>query len=173
MMSYIILVRHGESDDNAAGVVSGQSDVSLTPKGREQARLAAKQLAHLPVHAAYVSELRRTRETLGEILQELGIAAIPVTSHGALNERHFGSMTGMAKHDLLHELGQETYDAIVMGWDMPAPEGESLKMVHDRVVPYFKSFIYQDALAGKNVLVASHRQVLRALLKLLDNIPAA
>lgn len=170
-MAYIILVRHGESEGNAEGRLSGQADTSLTKKGKQQARQTAKTFKHIPIQQAYVSELQRTRQTWDEIQRVLDSTSVPITVSSALNERDLGVLTHRNKQEVRQELGEQGYIDVIRGWDMPAPDGESLAMVCARVVPYFQSEILARAKAGDNVVVVSHYQTLRALIKFLDAIP--
>lgn len=169
-MAVIIFVRHGESEGNINRVLSGQAHLALTEKGREQARETANKLRHIKIHKAYVSQLLRAKETLGEIQQQLGLKNIPVVSHAALNERDFGSITNRPKEDIKNELGERAYADMVSGWHTAAPDGESLEMVYARSVPYLRSEIIAEAKAGKNIIVVSHHQTLRTLVKFLDDI---
>jgi broad specificity phosphatase PhoE len=66
-MDDLVLVRHGESEASAAGVVGG--DAGLTEVGRSQAREAARALAELPFDACFTSPARRTRETAALVLE--------------------------------------------------------------------------------------------------------
>ncbi|CAK0779527.1 Phosphoglycerate mutase [Gammaproteobacteria bacterium] len=85
----IILVRHGESEANVAGVISDDPirPVALTDRGRNQARMVADQLSHIPFIRAYASEFLRARQT-AEIL--LLRQACPLHIDARLNERKSG-----------------------------------------------------------------------------------
>lgn len=170
-MSLLILVRHGESDGNVQQVLTGQHDAALTVKGKRQARQVATQLKNIPIHRAYTSKLRRAKETLAEIQDQLEGNNIPTTTDEALNERNFGSLTNRSKDAILKDLGEHEYFQVVKGWDNPAPGGESLRMVYERAVPYFQSNILNDVINNKNTLVVSHHQTLRALMMFLESIP--
>lgn len=67
-------------------------------------------------------------------------------------------------------MGDETFAKIRRSWDYPIPGGESLKDVHDRVVPYYQTEIRQHIVAGKNVLLVAHGNTIRALVKHLEDI---
>jgi 2,3-bisphosphoglycerate-dependent phosphoglycerate mutase len=170
-MSFIILVRHGESQANAQEIVSGADDWPLTQLGKQQARQAAEQLRHVKLDKAYTSQLSRAKDTLAEIAEALHRTDLPVVIAPELNERDFGALTGQPKAEVKQQIGNDQFNAVVWNWDVPAPDGESLKMTHDRVVPYFQKTILADATNGQNILVVAHRQLLRALVKHLDNIP--
>ena len=169
MRSYLALVRHGESLWNALGQWTGWTDIDLSDNGREEARKAAHVLKEISFHVAHTSDLRRAQETLEIILKELRLE-IPVKKHHAIKERNYGSLTGKNKWKIKEEYGEEQFMLWRRSWDHPVPEGESLKDVHSRVVPYYKKRILPDLKKGKHVLVAAHGNSIRALVKHLENI---
>lgn len=167
--SILALVRHGESEWNAKGLWTGLTDVSLTDRGRDEARQAAILIKELTFHIAFTSRLVRARQTLDEMLTVFGVQ-LPITVHHALNERHYGIHTGKNKWEVRSLVGDETFTKIRRSWDYPIPGGESLKDVHDRVVPYYQTEIRQHVVAGKNVLLVAHGNTIRALVKHLEDI---
>lgn len=169
--SFLVLVRHGESEWNAKGLWTGLTDVHLTEKGKKEAREAAELLRDIPFHVAFTSLLVRTHETLDVIAKTLQVVDIPVVHHSALNERHYGIHTGKNKWEVKKAVGDAEFIKIRRSWDYPTPGGESLKDVFTRVVPYYQSEIYTQIAAGKNVLIVAHGNSLRALVKHLENIP--
>ncbi|RJQ34089.1 2,3-diphosphoglycerate-dependent phosphoglycerate mutase [Candidatus Parcubacteria bacterium] len=169
-MAKLILVRHAKSAWNAEGKWTGWADPSLSSDGRDQAKETAKQLHGLDIHKAYSSVLRRAHETLDIILEHIGLSHIDKVQHAALNERDYGEFTGKNKWEVKQEVGDERFQRIRRGWDEPIPGGETLKNVHDRVVPYYKKTIHPDLLAGFNVAIVAHGNSLRALVKHLESI---
>jgi 2,3-bisphosphoglycerate-dependent phosphoglycerate mutase len=166
----LALVRHGESEWNALGMWTGHMDVGLSLHGKEQAKHVAALLSSIHFDLAYTSQLKRTQETLEVILTELGETDIPVTRHPALSERNYGIYTGKNKEEIKKDLGDELYLSLRRAWDHPIPEGESLKDVYGRVVPFYTQEILPHLKAGKNVLIVSHGNTIRALAKDLEAI---
>lgn len=169
-MAYLVLVRHGQSEWNAKGLWTGLIDIALSDDGHREAREAAKQLHDINFDVAYTSKLKRAQQTLQDILTELSEENITVYKDSALNERDYGIYTGKNKWEIKKNLGEEKFLQIRRSWDHPIAEGESLKDVYARVVPYYKKHILKDLENGKNVLVAAHGNSLRALIKYLENI---
>jgi 2,3-bisphosphoglycerate-dependent phosphoglycerate mutase len=95
---------------------------------------------------------------------------VPTEHSLALNERNYGDYTGKNKWEMEKILGKETWEKVRRAWDYPIPNGETLKMVYDRAVPYFKEKIMPLVESGKNVLVVAHGNSLRAIVKYLENI---
>jgi 2,3-bisphosphoglycerate-dependent phosphoglycerate mutase len=171
-MAKLILARHGKSAYNKLGLWTGHTDVDLDEDGHLEAECAGKALCDIHIHHAHVSNLKRTHQTLDGIKRGLGLkedTLIPVKHH-ALNERHYGIHTGKNKWEVKELVGEEEFHRIRRNWDHPIPEGETLKDVHDRVVPYYEESIKPDLIANRNVLVVAHGNTLRALVKHLENI---
>lgn len=169
-MAYLILVRHGESEWNAKGVWTGLTDIPLSEKGREEARLAGKALKNSKIDLAYTSPLVRARQTLDEIKSVLGFSNLPTIESKALNERDYGDLTGKNKWEIEKKVGEDKFQMIRRGWNTPIQNGETLKDVYDRVVPYYQKEILPKLKEEKNVLIVAHGNSLRALVKYLENI---
>ena len=168
-MAYLVLVRHGKSEWNEKGLWTGWRDIPLAPKGFEEAQITGEQLKDIPFDFAYTSALIRAKQTLDEILKVIGQTP-PITADQALNERDYGDYTEKNKWDIQKEVGEEMFQRIRRSWDIPPPNGESLKMVSERVMPYYTSEIEPKLKEGKNILIAAHGNSLRALVKYLESI---
>lgn len=98
MPTRILLVRHGQSEWNAAGRWQGQADPPLTDLGREQAWSAARSLG--AVDAIFASDLQRASETALLISGSLGVG--PVVVDPDLRERDAGEWSGLTRAEI-HE----------------------------------------------------------------------
>lgn len=166
----LLLVRHAESEWNVLGKWTGRTDVHLTEKGRKDASMLGAIIADIELHHAYTSEQVRTLETLTHLLETAQKKGIPHESSPQLNERDYGDYTGLNKWEVMEQLGTDVFTKIRRSWDHPIPGGETLQMVHARAVPFYKEHILPRLLAGKNVLVISHGNTIRALIKYLEDI---
>jgi 2,3-bisphosphoglycerate-dependent phosphoglycerate mutase len=166
----LILVRHTESEYNKEGLWTGTRDVKLTEKGFEDARLLGETLRNFHVNRAYASEQVRTMETLSSILGAMQQPVVTIVRDKALNERDYGEYTGKSKHEMKELLGDEMFELVRRGWDVPIPGGETLKNVYDRIVPFYNHEILPNLLRGENILIVSHGNALRALVKYIENI---
>lgn len=171
-MAYLVLVRHGESEWNAKGLWTGWTDVSLSEKGHEEAKKAGEVLKDIHFDLAYTSSLKRAQQTLDEIKKVISQDP-PTTANNALNERDYGDMTGKNKWQIKEQVGEEEFTRLRRSWNYPPPNGESLKMVYERVLPYYEKEILPNVKVGKNIIVAAHGNSLRALIKYLNNISDA
>lgn len=166
----LILIRHAESEWNALGKWTGHTDVHITDEGRRQAAKLGEMLTDIDLHHAYTSEQIRTVETLSHILETAQNEQIPHERSAHLNERDYGEYTGLNKWEVLEQVGEETFTRIRRSWDHPIPGGETMKMVHERAVPFYKEYILPKLHNGQNVLVVSHGNTIRSLIKYLEDI---
>ena len=118
----------------------------------------------------FTSALVRAQNTAKIILKEIEQEDIPTYQDKNLNERAYGSLTGMDKDEARQKFGSEQVQIWRRSFDTSPPDGESLKDTYNRVVPYFQKNILPRLADGKNVLVSAHGNSLRALVKLIENI---
>jgi len=195
-MSKLILTRHGQSVWNADNKFTGWVDVDLSDKGREEAKKSGELLTKLniKIDISYTSYLKRAIETLTIILKSIGLS-MKFNTAWELNERHYGSLTGLNKEETKKKIGEEQFKRYRRSWDIAPPPmakdskylenfsplnggipqnkiplTESLKNTYDRVVPYYDIEINKNLKNGKNILISAHGNSLRALCKYLFKI---
>ena len=168
----LLLTRHAESEWNATGKWTGLTDVHLSEKGFHEASLLGLSIKDLDIKIdeAYCSQQIRTLETLEGILNASQQFEVPVSRSEAINERDYGEYTGKNKWEIQKLVGEEEFTGIRRGWNHPVPGGETLKMVYERVVPFYQTEILPKLLAGKNILLVAHGNSLRALMKHIERI---
>lgn len=177
MTSYLVLMRHGQSDWNLQNRFTGFHDVELSEQGLREAKMSGKNLAKANIHfdVVYTSTLKRAYETAEIALEEAGQAAmVPLMiRHPDLRERDYGDLTGLNKDETRQKYGEDQVHIWRRSYDVQPPGGESLQdVVEKRVRPYYDSVIKPQLDAGKNILVAAHGNSLRALLIILgENTP--
>jgi 2,3-bisphosphoglycerate-dependent phosphoglycerate mutase len=169
-MPLLILVRHGQSSYNLENRFTGELDVPLTEKGREEAIAAGKKLKAVPLSHGFTSLLQRAIDTMTLILQETGHNDVPVTRDGALNERNYGQLQGLNKAEVARQYGDEQVAIWRRSFSVRPPGGESLEDTAARVIPYYQRMIEPLLVEGKNILVVAHGNSLRALMMQLENI---
>ena len=168
-MSQLVLLRHLESKWNKANRFTGWTDVPLSLKGRRMAKEVAKKLVGFKFDKVYTSALLRNRETVRLILKELNLD-LPVVIDSALDERNYGALTGLNKDKVKKKYGTEQSRLWRRSWSEAPPQGESLKDVYERTIPFFKKNVEKDLKLGKNILLVASHNSLRALVKYLENI---
>lgn len=170
----LILVRHGQSEWNAKNLFTGWKDPGLTDQGVSEAKNAGKLILEQKIEfdVMYTSMLSRAEKTGNIILGILNHKEIPIIKNEALNERHYGSLAGLNKDDARKKWGDEQVHIWRRSFDMPPPDGESLKDTAERVLPYFETEIMPKVISGSSILIAAHGNSLRALIMKLDSISA-
>jgi len=170
-MSRLILIRHGQSQYNVENIFTGWLDVELTEKGKEEARNAGRQLKTLGIKPviAFTSALKRAQNTLTLVLEQLGLD-LPITKDKALNERHYGDLQGKNKAQTAQEFGEEQVHIWRRSFDVPPPNGESLKDTAARTLPYFRAHIVPELASGKDVLVVAHGNSLRSIVMEIEKM---
>jgi 2,3-bisphosphoglycerate-dependent phosphoglycerate mutase len=168
----LVLVRHGQSEWNARNLFTGWKNPDLTPLGVEEARRAGRELKKndLLFSIGFTSALIRAQRTLSLIFEELGQSNVPTVRDRALNERHYGDLSGLNKDEARDKWGEEQVRLWRRSYDVPPPGGESLKDTVARVLPFYCQRILPPVMRGERVLVAAHGNSLRALAMVLDQL---
>lgn len=169
-MPLLAIVRHGQSVWNLENRFTGDTDVELTPLGREEARSAGKRLTGIPFYRAFTSILKRAEETLALILEETGHPDLPVTRDKALNERCYGRLQGLNKTEMAEKYGGQQVALWRRSYDVAPPGGESLKDTAARVISYYKKEIEPLLAIGEHILIVAHGNSLRALMMYLEKL---
>jgi 2,3-bisphosphoglycerate-dependent phosphoglycerate mutase len=197
-VSQLILLRHGQSEWNEKNLFTGWMDPGLTAAGEQEAVSAGRMLA---VHGllpavVHTSLLRRTISTASLLLAAVNRDWIPVRRSWRLNGRHYGVLHGMDKEQAVADFGADQVRLWRRSFDYPPPPAparmqaglfgdpryatlppdarpsmESPRDVTARLLPYWYDAIVPDLAAEETVLVVSHGNTLRALVKYLDGIP--
>ena len=190
-MGILVLLRHGESEWNAKDLFAGWTDVELSARGAAQAVSAGESLLAdgLLPDVVHTSVQRRAINTADLALAACGRLWVPVRRSWRLNSNHYGALEGRVKSQVRASLGEDEYARIHRGYEvrpplgeasddpryaaLPAaarPRGESLADVTFRLLPYFCDAIVPDLSRFPCVLVVSHGNTLRALVKHLEGV---
>ncbi len=191
-MSFLILVRHGQSVWNLEKRFTGWVDVDLTKKGELEAEKAGQliKLEKINIDHYFSSLQLRANNTL-KIIQKVLNDEKSFTKAWQLNERHYGSLTGLNKIEMSKKLGEDKVIEFRRSWDVKPdplskdnpnhplnietykklskdeiPDTESLKDTYIRVIKYFEKEI-KNKLIKENVLISAHGNSIRALCKYL------
>ena len=192
-MSFLILVRHGQSIWNLEKRFTGWVDVDLTENGKLEAEKAGKLIKKMNIKIdVYYSSLQlRAKNTLKIIQKILNEENKSFSKIWQLNERHYGSLTGLNKIETINKIGKNKVHKFRRSWDIrPAPlekespyhpsnidtykdlpkeiipNTESLKDTYERVTEFYVDVLKND-LKTKNILVSAHGNSIRALCKFL------
>ena len=168
----LVLVRHGQSEWNAKNLFTGWKNPGLTETGVKEAISAGKLIKDEKINfdTMYTSQLTRAQLTGNTILEIINQSDIPIIKDIALNERNYGSLAGLNKDDARKKWGEEQVHIWRRSYDVPPPDGESLKNTAERVLPYFNKEILPKVISGSNILIAAHGNSLRSLIMQLDEL---
>jgi 2,3-bisphosphoglycerate-dependent phosphoglycerate mutase len=190
-MTVLVLLRHGESAGNAADVFTGWIDAALSKHGEQQAERAGALLAPRGFFpdVVHTSVQRRAIASADLALAACGRSWVPVRRSWRLNSNHYGALQGRGKAEVRAEAGEEQFTAWRRGFHVRPPlgepdddlryaalppdvrpRGESLHDVTVRLLPYWCDTIIPDLYRHGCVLVVSHGNTLRALVKHLEGI---
>jgi 2,3-bisphosphoglycerate-dependent phosphoglycerate mutase len=167
MICNLFVFRHAETTDNSRGIFSGWRDPVLTLKGFSQAREIAEQLGRDKIDYAFTSHLKRARKTLEVVLEKHH--AIPVFTDDRLIERCYGLLQGKSKRKVALER-PEWFAQIHRGYDFPPPEGESLKMVENRTLPFLLQLEQWLRQNPGNVAISCHGNSLRPIRRVFEHL---
>jgi len=168
----LVFVRHALSEWNSLGLWTGLTDVHLSKEGFEVAKKVGELLKDFRFDYVFKTRLVRTQETLSAILDTNLVTSkdVPIEDSKEIIERDYGDYTGKNKWEVKKEVGEEEFQKIRRSWDCNISNGESLKMVYERALPFFLNKIMPLINDGKNVLVVAHGNSMRALSKYIENI---
>jgi 2,3-bisphosphoglycerate-dependent phosphoglycerate mutase len=172
--------------------------VDLTPVGLDQASAAGRLLKAraFEFDVAYTSVLKRATRTLWQVLEEMDQTWLPVVNSWRLNERHHGALQGHTATEVASQYGtaqaliwQRSYDSAPPALEPADPRNnhsdlryaklargqlpltESLKDTVARVLPFWHEALAPAIRLGKRGVVAAHGDSIRALVKILDDVP--
>jgi 2,3-bisphosphoglycerate-dependent phosphoglycerate mutase len=167
MISKLFVFRHAETTDNRRQIFSGWRDPKLTSKGLEQAQEVAEQLRQEEINYAFTSHLKRAKKTL-EIVLEMH-PDVPVFIDDRLIERCYGLLQGRSKRKVAEER-PEWFAQVHRGYDFPPPEGESLKMVEKRTLPFLEQLETWLGQNRGNVAISCHGNSLRPIRRVFEHL---
>ncbi|RST14290.1 MSMEG_4193 family putative phosphomutase [Streptomyces sp. WAC05374] len=162
-MATLILVRHGRSTANTAGVLAGWTPgVALDERGAAQAAALPGRLAGVPLAAAVTSPLQRCLETLQPLLDAR--PGLPVHSDERIGECRYGDWSGRK----LAELADEPLMDVVQRHPSNAafPGGESMRAMQARAVDAVREWNARvEAEYGEDAvyLMCSHGDIIKSL----------
>ncbi len=194
-MSFLILVRHGQSIWNLEKRFTGWVDVDLTEQGKAEAEKAGVLIKekNIKINFYYSSLQLRANNTL-KIIQKVLNDNKNFIKTWQLNERHYGALTGLNKIEMSKKIGENKIKEFRRSWDIKPealkkdspfhpmniktyeqipkefiPDTESLKDTYERVINFFQKEI-KEKLKTNNILISAHGNSIRALCKNLFNI---
>ena len=162
----VFLARHGQSENNNQGLITGQLDVGLSPKGEGQAQALAQCLRGESLAAIYTSTLKRTVQTAQPTADALGLPIVPLPG---LAEIHMGQLEGRFRDERDPEAQALWAQWQADLWHYQVPGGEGFTAFAERVGATLQDLLARHA--GQKVLIVGHRATNRVLLGMLLGWP--
>jgi 2,3-bisphosphoglycerate-dependent phosphoglycerate mutase len=163
----LFVFRHAETTDNRNGIFSGWRDPDLTSKGLCQAQEVAQQLEKEKIDFAFTSHLLRAKRTLDIVLKPHH--DIPVFIDDRLIERCYGTLQGKRKAEIAAQK-PDWFTKIHRGYNSAPPEGESLKMVESRTLPFVAQLEEWLRHNPGNVAISCHGNSMRPIRRVFEHL---
>ena len=162
----VIIVRHGETEWNIAGIRQGHLDSRLTSKGIAQAKALASRLAREKFTSLYSSDLGRALQTAHEISS---VTHHEIFTDQRLRERHLGIFQGLSGSEIEEKHPEERRLFRTLGPDYVIPGGESMRQQVARNVTVLDELAHKHA--GETIVVVTHGGVVSAFFRHALSIP--
>ena len=169
MRCKIYLFRHGVTKDNANGVFSGFRDVSLNKKGRRDAKIVALRLKNKKIDVAFESHLKRSKETLKEVLKFHPECKI-IVEDDRIIERCYGNLEGKTHLSVVEKYGWKQYDLWHRGYHNRPPAGESFEDVENRVLAFIRDLLRMIKNQKVNIAISAHNNSMRPFRKFFEKL---
>ena len=164
----IYIFRHGETTYNRDRRFTGFDDPPLTKLGLKQAKIIAKKLKDKNFEIAYQTSLKRSKDTLKEVLRYHSDCKEIITDDRMM-ERNYGQLNGITHDNFIAQNGQEKFDLIHRGFFEISPAGESFAMVEKRVQSFIDDLIPLVKNEKVNVAISAHGNSIRLFRKIMEN----
>ncbi|MGB9748905.1 MAG: histidine phosphatase family protein [Candidatus Woesearchaeota archaeon] len=160
MKLHIYIFRHGQTYYNKNKIFTGWKDSKLTPKGISDAKNIAKKLRNKRIELAFQSHLSRSRGTLKYVL-EYHPECKRIITDDRIIERSYGNLQGMSHREFIKHYGKELFDIYHRSYDIAPPNGESIKMVEQRVLSFINDLKLLMKKYRVNVAISAHGNSMR------------
>lgn len=164
------IFRHGQSEDNKELIFSGWRDCDITQKGVEQAEILTPKLKEKNIGMLISSDQIRAVRTMEiAIAQNEEAKGLEVMKDPRIKERGYGLLEGFSKLEL-YLWNEKLLHAFRRGFDVIPPEGESLKMVCERVKDFCEEIVPLVKKTNVNVAVSCHGNSIRGFRKFFEGL---
>jgi broad specificity phosphatase PhoE len=161
VIEQLILIRHGETVQNAAGIAQGWNDSALSELGLAQVRAVAQRVCAYGANALYSSPLGRAMSTARIISEATGLE---IRTLDGLREMGYGRWEGQSFLDV-RRADRDIYEKWIVDGDCPCPEGESHNDVRRRLAEAFAQ------IEATHPIVVTHGTAIRIAATVLMELP--
>ncbi len=165
----IYLFRHGQTFYNKDHMFTGWKDSKLTPLGYKQADKVGRMLRGKKIQLAFSSHLTRSKETLKRVLKYHPECKRVIVDDRII-ERSYGDLQGMTHKKFIEEKGEELFKIYHRSYDVPPPNGESIKMVEERVLSFINDLLFLMKKYKVNAAVSAHGNSMRPFRRYFEHM---
>jgi len=156
----LLLVRHGETEQNKNYIIQGHIDTDLNSEGIKKAAATAEFLKDFDYHHIYSSDLRRAKKTADFIADNLNLK---INESKNIREINFGNWEGLN----LDQIGDKYPEALAAWKKDPLtngpPGGENITQFAARINSFFNEIL--DKHQGQKIIVVTHGGVIKMYLR--------
>jgi len=157
----LIIVRHGETEENAAGIIQGQSHGTLSKEGIKQAQLVGERLKSEKIDFIYTSDLERALNTAKEIHKHH--PEVPLIKRKEIREIHYGNLQDKQKDEINYYFHKENDPDYFKKNNV-----ESLESAYGRVNKFLEEI--KEKHKEETVVIVSHGDIIKVIFMVLKNI---
>jgi broad specificity phosphatase PhoE len=157
----LIIIRHGETEENAAGIIQGQSHGTLSKEGIKQAQLVGERLKSEKIDFIYTSDLERALNTAKEIHKHH--PEVPLIKRKEIREIHYGNLQDKQKDEINYYFHKENDPDYFKKNNV-----ESLESAYGRVNKFLEEI--KEKHKEETVVIVSHGDIIKVIFMVLKNI---
>ncbi len=162
-MAKILIFRHAQTAYNRDGIFCGKIDADITEEGIKEAEGVREKLKNEKITKAYTSNQLRAMHTM-EIVLQGHVPKVKIVKDARLRERDYGDLTGKKKKELEKQFPKE-YPLWHRSYDVPPPNGESIKMVSERVDNFLDEVVIPNIKPDDVILFCCSSNSMRPLMR--------
>jgi broad specificity phosphatase PhoE len=156
----LIIVRHGETEENAKHIIMGHLHGKINKKGKMQIARLARILEKENIAVIYSSDLKRAVDTTKKIAEHHDA---PVIYTKELREQNHGILQGKTKEDPIYVYWSKK--------NTKAPKSESFNEFRTRIKKFLTRLLRDRTLSDKTVLISTHGGVIRRIFSICADVP--
>ena len=164
----VYVFRHGQTTYNRDQRFTGFDNPGLTSLGIKHAKTIAKKLKNKQFNISFYTRLKRSKQTLKEVLKYHPECKTLIKDDRMI-ERNYGRLNGLTHDTFIKKYGEQEYNLIHRGYNIPPPGGESFAMVENRVRKFIKDLKILIKKEKCSVAISAHGNSIRLFRKTMES----
>ena len=166
---HIYLFRHGQTPYNRDKRFTGLHNPGLTSLGKKQSKILAKKLKNKRFEIAFQTSLKRSQQTLKEVLKHHPECKI-IIEDNRITERNYGSLNGSKHQDYIKKHGLTAFNKVHRDFHTRPPKGESFADVEKRVSKFIQALKLLVKKEKTNIAISAHGNSIRLFRKIMESV---